>query len=111
MFLVVALVLGFLVPWPWNLVAFLVGLALFVCELVFWHRRVRGYRKEVGAQKLIGQSATVISSCRPDGQVRVSGEIWAARCTAGADRNQRVRVVGRQGLLLIVETGGQQATS
>jgi membrane protein implicated in regulation of membrane protease activity len=35
--------------------------------------------------------------------VRISGEIWAARCSAGADVGEEVRVVGRDGLTLLVE--------
>ena len=56
---------------------------------------VRGQPKKVGAQNLLGKTATVVSSCRPDGQVRVGGELWAARCPNGADRGATVEVVGR----------------
>jgi len=47
--------------------------------------------------------ATVLDPCRPKGQVRVQGEIWEARCEAGADRGESVRIVGRDGLVLLVE--------
>jgi membrane protein implicated in regulation of membrane protease activity len=102
-FLIVAFVLLLVLPWPWSLVGFVTGLVLFFGELFFWSRRVRGRRKEVGAQTLIGKRATVVSSCRPDGQVRLSGEIWAARCDGGADAGETVEVVGRDGLTLVVE--------
>jgi membrane-bound serine protease (ClpP class) len=45
----------------------------------------------------------VLSACRPDGQVRLNGEIWDARCTGGAAEGETVRVVGRRGLTLLVE--------
>jgi membrane protein implicated in regulation of membrane protease activity len=102
-FLIVALVLLLVLPWPWNLVGFVTALVLFLGELFFWNRRVRGRRKEVGAQTLIGKAAAVVSACRPDGQVRLSGEIWAARCEGGADTGETVTVVGRDGLTLVVE--------
>jgi membrane protein implicated in regulation of membrane protease activity len=102
-FLVVALVLLLVLPWPWSLVGFVCSLVLFFGELLFWHRKVRGRRKEVGAQTLIGQEAAVVSACRPEGQVRLSGETWAARCEGGADAGERVMVVGRDGLTLLVE--------
>jgi membrane protein implicated in regulation of membrane protease activity len=35
--------------------------------------------------------------------VRLDGEIWAARCNAGASPGDRVRVIGRERLLLVVE--------
>ena len=103
MFLLVALVLLLVLPWPWDLVGFVIGLVLFLGELFFWSRRVRGRRKEVGVQTLIGKSATVVSACRPDGQVRISGELWAARCDGGADVGEPVTVAGLDGLTLFVE--------
>jgi membrane protein implicated in regulation of membrane protease activity len=106
MFALVALVLLFLLPSPWNLVGFACALVLFLGELLFWHRRVRGQPKKVGAQILVGRTAMVISTCRPDGQVQVSGEIWAARCPGGADQGETVTVVGRDGLTLVVEVSG-----
>ena len=95
MFFIVALVLLFLLPSPWNFVGFVGGLIAFVGEVLFWNRKVRSGRKTVGAQTLIGKKATVVSSCRPSGQVRIGGEIWAARCSAGADTGDTVTVVGR----------------
>ena len=103
MFLLLAIVLLLVLPSPWSLVGFAVGLVCFGGEVGFWHRRVRGRRAAVGVQTLIGESATVVSPCRPTGQVRVGGEIWAAHCELGADRGETVAVVGRRRLTLIVE--------
>ena len=103
MFVIVALVLLLALPHPWNVVGFAAGLVCFIGELAFWHRTVRHHRAVVGAQTLIGEQATVISPCRPAGQVRVSGTIWAARCEAGADTGDTVMVVERDRLTLIVE--------
>ena len=113
MFLIVSIVLLIFLPSPWRYVAFLVGLTFFFVEVLFWNRSVRGHRKRVGPQTLIGRTATVVTACRPDGQVRISGEIWAARCAGGADEGEQVTVVGRDGLVLTVEpatqTGALQA--
>jgi len=57
----------------------------------------------VGAQTLVGKEAEVLAPCRPIGQVRIGGEIWQARCEAGADTGETVRVVGLNGLTLLVE--------
>src|SRR5262245_15857892 len=103
MLLIVALVLVFVLPSPWNLVGLVSGLILFIGELFVWHSTVRGHRKVVGAQTLLGKPATVVSPCRPDGQVRVVGEIWAARCASGADVGDTVTIVNRDGLRLDVE--------
>jgi len=102
-FFIVALVLLFLLPWPWNVVGFVAGLIAFVGEVLFWNRKVRRGRKTVGAQTLIGKTATVASPCSPDGQVRISGEIWAARCSGGAGLGETGTVVDRDGLTLVVE--------
>jgi membrane-bound serine protease (ClpP class) len=102
-FLILAFVLLIFVPKPWNLVSFTVCLILFVGELFFWNRTMRGHRKVVGAQTLIGREAAVLSPCKPTGQVRIGGEIWEARCETGADAGDTVRVVEVRGLTLLVE--------
>ena len=102
MLFIVAVVLLIVLPSPWRYVGFVVGLTLFLFEVLFWNRRVRGYSKRVGPQTLIGRTATVVSACTPDGQVRIAGEIWAARCEGGADAGETVKVVGRDGLTLAV---------
>jgi membrane-bound serine protease (ClpP class) len=102
-FLIVGIVLLLFLPYPWNVVGCTCAFLLFLGELFFWNRRVRGQPKKVGTQNLIGQTATVVSACRPKGQVRVSGELWAARCVEGADEGETVGVVRLEGLTLIVE--------
>ncbi len=102
MFLVIGLVLLLLLPSPWNLIVFGVCLVLFVGELAFWSRTVR-HRARTGAETLIGKHATVVSACRPDGQVRLDGETWDARCAEGADPGDTVAVVSRDELTLVVE--------
>jgi len=103
MFLLVALVLLFVLPSPWGFVGFGLALICFGGEVLFWQRRVRGRRAVVGAHTLIGEAGTVVTPCRPNGQVRVSGEIWAARCELGAELGDTVTVVDRRDLTLIVE--------
>ena len=103
MFLLVGLVLVFLLPSPWNVVALLACIALFFGELAFWNRRVRGHRTQVGAETLIGQAGTVLTACHPYGQVRLGGEIWGARCEQWAEPGDEVVVSAQDGLTLIVE--------
>ena len=103
MFFIVALVLLFLLPSPWNYVGFVGAFIVFIGEVLFWNRKVRSQRKTVGAQTLIGKEGRVVAPCRPGGQVRIGGEIWAARCSAGADVGESVTVMGRDGLTLLVE--------
>jgi membrane-bound serine protease (ClpP class) len=106
MLIIAAIVLFFLLPEPWDLVALISGLVLGVGELFLWNRTVKHQRRVVGSETLIGTDAVVLSPCRPDGQVRVEGEVWAAHCDAGASPGERVRIVGRRNLTLTVEPLG-----
>ena len=103
MLIFLAVILLLLLPTPWNVIGFIVVLPIWVLELMAWNRTVKHRRKAVGAQTLIGKDAVVSMPCRPVGQVRLDGEIWEARCDAGASQGDRVRVVGRDGLTLVVE--------
>jgi membrane-bound serine protease (ClpP class) len=106
MLFVVAVILALLVvPAPWGLV--LVGVAgiVEIGETYVWMRMSRRHRIKVGAETLIGSTGEVATACRPDGQVRIQGELWRARCEEGADLGERVRVVARDGLTLLVVRG------
>jgi membrane protein implicated in regulation of membrane protease activity len=105
MLLITGLVLLFLLPSPWSLIALLAGLVLWLGEVFAIWRLVRRKQVQAGAETLIGRSATVIAACKPLGQVRLSGEseIWRARCAEGAERGETVRVVGIDEITLIVE--------
>jgi membrane-bound serine protease (ClpP class) len=103
MLLILGLVLLLLLPGPWDVVAGTVCLVLFLGELYLWNRTVRGRRRVVGAQTLVGKTAEVRVTCRPYGQVFVEGELWAARCEEGADVGALVKVARVSGLTLEVE--------
>jgi membrane protein implicated in regulation of membrane protease activity len=105
-FLILAVLLFFALPWPWSLIGALTALLLFLGELTFWHRRVRGLPKTVGRQRLIGAEGLIITECHPEGQARVQGTIWTARCDSGADVGDRVVVVAVDGLTLVVQRAG-----
>ena len=103
MLLVVAVVLFFLLPEPWDVIGATVFGVLGLLELFLWNRTVRGRTKVVGTQTLIGATGEVRVTCRPLGQVFVGGELWEAQCAAGADVGARVRVLRVEGLRLEVE--------
>jgi membrane-bound serine protease (ClpP class) len=101
--LTVSIVLALLFfPWPWNLLVILGGLAIELGELTWGLRLARKWRPTTGAEAMIGGEATVVARCRPDGQVRIQGELWQARCEAGADVGDTVRVDRLDGLTLVV---------
>src|SRR5439155_4733512 len=109
MLIFLAVLLLLILPSPWNLIAFIVIVPLWLLELFGWNRTVKHRKRVVGAQTLIGKDATVTEPCHPSGQVRLGGEIWEARCDEGADPGDTVRVTGRDDLTLVVEPAAAQA--
>jgi membrane-bound serine protease (ClpP class) len=93
----------FVIPWPWNVPVVIGAAFLEVGETLFtWRWSQRG-KVKVGPETLIGATGRVVTPCQPEGTVRIRGEIWQARCEAGADTADRVRVIGREELVLVVE--------
>jgi membrane protein implicated in regulation of membrane protease activity len=93
----------FVLPSPWGIVAVVAGGLIDVAEtaaLWYWSRRRRAV---TGAEALVGEKAVVVSPLRPVGQVRVAGELWAARSESGADVGNEVIVRRVDGLTLLVD--------
>jgi membrane-bound serine protease (ClpP class) len=93
----------FVVPKPWGLVLVAAAAIVEVGESFIWIHLSRRWHIRAGAETLIGASAEVVSACSPVGQVRVQGELWRAECPGGAEPGDTVRVLGRDGLTLLVE--------
>jgi membrane protein implicated in regulation of membrane protease activity len=101
--LTVAIVLALIfLPWPWNLVLILGGLTVEVGELAWGLSLARRWNPRTGAEAMIGEEATVVTQCRPLGEVRVQGELWQARCDEGADVGDTVRIERIEDLTLVV---------
>ncbi len=104
MFFVLALFFAaFVLPDPWRIPAIGIGAALEVAETAISFRLTSRAKVRVGPETLVGSIGRVVEACRPHGEVRVNGEPWRARCVAHADEGDRVRVVERHGLTLVVE--------
>jgi membrane-bound serine protease (ClpP class) len=90
------------VAWPLIAGAAAASAAFFMGILGFALRaRTRAVR--TGAEAMVGSSGQVVSWGTGEGRVLVSGEIWAARGAQDLAAGQKVRVVGRVGLVLTVE--------
>jgi membrane protein implicated in regulation of membrane protease activity len=105
MLLITGLVLLFVLPTPWNVIVLLACILLWLGEVGIIWRFSRKKKVRTGTQTLVGRKATVISPCKPLGQVRLGGEseIWRARCAEGAEQGETVTIVGIDQLTLIVE--------
>lgn len=88
---------------PWSFVAVGGAVAFEAAEafvLVRWSQR---RKVAMGAETLVGETGEVVDPLRPEGRVRVQGEVWRARCAEGASPGERVRVRALDGLVLEVE--------
>jgi membrane-bound serine protease (ClpP class) len=103
MALALAIAALFVLPEPWGYVLLPIAALVEVAEIYFWIRFLRRYRVTTGAEGLIGERAEVIEPCEPQGRVKLRGEIWSARCEAGARPGDRVLVAAVEGLTLVVE--------
>ncbi len=70
-------------------------------EILLW-LRWRRVRSMTGPEGIVGARGKAISDCRPEGQVRVKGQIWKARCKEGVAAGQEVVVRAAEGLTLDV---------
>lgn len=104
MLLLIALFLAiFVLPSPWGLVAVVVAAVLEIAEtglFIWWSKRRQA---TVGVETLVGRSGVAASDLWPDGQVRIDGETWRARCAGGCDAGTQVVVRAVEGLTLVVD--------
>jgi len=100
----IALLLAiFVLPSPWGLVAVAFGALLDIAEtglFIWWSKRRTA---AVGVGLLIGKRGIAVAELWPDGQVKINGEIWKARCGGGCNAGTAVVVRAVDGLTLEVD--------
>ena len=100
------LVLGLVVP---TLIVLALGAALTVR---LWQRTGREPSRTTGADLFTGRLVTVATAQGSRGQAFVEGSWWSIRSTEGSLRTgQEMRVRAMDGLVLLVEHPGAEATS
>jgi membrane protein implicated in regulation of membrane protease activity len=95
----------FVLDRPWDIVVVVAAVAIEIGEatvFIWWSQRRKA---TVGAETLVGETAVVVQELRPEGRVRLQGELWRARCDDGAAVavGAQVRVRALDGLTLEVE--------
>ncbi len=80
-----------------------IGSAAVFLVLLAVGLRARKRPVVTGGEALLGSEGETLSWQDREGRVRVSGEIWQARADAPLAAGSRVKVVGRDGLVLRVE--------
>jgi membrane-bound serine protease (ClpP class) len=90
------------IAWPLIAAAAVTSAAFFIGVAGF-ALKARRRAVRTGAEEMIGSAGEVINWADGHGQVRVHGEIWAARSDQSLAGGHRVRVIGREGLTLLVQ--------
>jgi membrane-bound serine protease (ClpP class) len=85
----------------------IMGMAVLTAAMVFgvgtFALKARRRAVVTGAEQLIGARARVVDWSGSSGHVHLQGEVWAARSSVPIHPAGSVRVVGRDGLTLIVD--------
>jgi membrane protein implicated in regulation of membrane protease activity len=102
--ILIALALAiFVLPSPWGVVAVGVAALLDTAETVLFMWWSKRRRAAVGVDALVGKVGVAASELWPEGQVKVNGEIWRARCAGGCNAGTKVVVRSVEGLTLVVD--------
>ncbi len=87
---------------------FLAGVVSLVAVLFLWFAGRKGIEAimrvpDHSLERLIGQIGIAQSDVFQEGSVHVAGEVWSARSDSFIAKGSQVRIVGREGLILIIE--------
>ena len=99
----------FWLPTAWGIAVVAAATVIEMAEVGFWVWLSRQRKVTTGPEALPGARGFVVLACRPEGQVRVLGELWRARCEEGADPGDEVVVERLQPELLLVVSKTRKA--
>jgi membrane protein implicated in regulation of membrane protease activity len=104
MLLTASIVGLFVLPGPWNVILFGLAVVFEIGEIYLWIRFLERYRVRGGVEGMIGERATAIETCDPDGLVRVRGEVWKAHADGGEPvrEGERGSIVSVDGLTVTI---------
>ncbi len=94
---------GYGIAWPLIAGAAALSAAFFIGAIAL-AMQARKRAVVSGAEELIGATGEALENFKGVGRVRVHSEEWQARAAAPLKRGERIKVVGREGLVLIVES-------
>jgi membrane-bound serine protease (ClpP class) len=110
---IVAFVIGAIMMFPSGVPGFTLSLSVIAAAavitaalfLLVLTMLLRSRRRPVvtGKEGLLGAEGETVAWDGAEGRVRVHGEIWRARAQQPLQAGERIRVVEREGLVLVVE--------
>lgn len=86
---------------PWRYLVIAALLLIDVAEIFIW-LKWRKRKSMTGVDNIVGARGEVVSDCTPEGQVKVRGQIWSARCAEGARAGDAILVTEVNGIRLTV---------
>ena len=85
-------------------------IATITVWMLYYALKARNLKIQTGKEALIDAKGKATTDLDPDGTGRVKGEFWEARTRNGTIRNgETVKVVGMEGMFLIVEAAEEKA--
>ncbi len=98
------LIIGFVFfEWPWRGLVIAFFLVIDIAEIIIW-LRWRKKKSITGAESVVGERGVAITDCKPDGQVKVRGQIWKATCPGGVAAGLEVIVDEIDSIKLVVSS-------
>lgn len=101
-------------PWlriSWPVLLTMVGVsAAFFGTIILLAVRSQMRKPVTGAEGIVGESGEAVSGFPGRGKVFVVGELWDAECDEPLRRGDRVTVVRREGMRLVVRPAGGAGT-
>ena len=79
-------------------IALIAGVALLeLAEIALW-LKWRKVTSSTGVEAMVGMTGVALSDCRPDGQVRVKGQIWNDTSSEPLTAGDKIEVTRTEGL-------------
>ena len=93
---------GYTIAWELIAVVAVVSASIFI-GVVYMALKARKRVVVSGQEEMIGAVGEALENLGHEGRVRVHSELWHARATEPIESGKKVKVIGIEGLLLIVE--------
>ncbi|MBU7024309.1 MAG: nodulation protein NfeD [Theionarchaea archaeon] len=91
------------VDFRYVIIAATIVTATFFAFALYKVVRLRLTRAKTGGEEILGMVGKAVEDLDPEGQIKIRGERWKAESKQKIKKGDKVRVIDRKGLLLIVE--------
>ena len=87
----------------WSvLIPVVAATTLFFLVVITFGIKAQKRRPDYGREAIIGKEALVIQALKPEGMVRVEGELWRAFADENYDKGEILTVIAKKGMQLKV---------